>query len=67
MATTNYCADNFGYGRTLHGRKGECGCSYCKAMRKFKLVNRKRMLRAERENAYSIREIQEDIQSAMVG
>lgn len=66
MATTNYCADNFGYGRTLHGRKGECGCYYCKAMRKFKLINRKRMLRSERENAYSNREIQEDIQSAMV-
>jgi hypothetical protein len=66
MATTIYCAENYGYGRTLHGRKGECGCTYCRAARKFKLINRKRTLRSLRENAYSSREIQEDIQEAMV-
>lgn len=66
MATTIYCAEHYGYSRTLHGRRGECGCHGCKAARKFKLINRKRLLRSLRENAYSRREIRDEVQDALV-
>jgi len=47
MSTTIFCAENHGYKRTKHGRKGECGCGFCKGARWFKVYNRRRVLRAK--------------------